>query len=650
MVHRKRMWPALLLVFALVLGSFVPRVSQAESVKTPVQAQEGQQGGETPQPVSPEKEISDLPVEGSESKLQKAPQKAPANGAQGKVYFEIMPDIFVKQGGGTSKDVLFSSPEETVGVLRSSVLYGGPLPESVLEGWKKLAFFVYDENGTQIDRATGTIGDKGRWSSTKYLGPYDKGQVYSIKVDPSTLPNYYHSWMSKVEDDHFPNDPLDVEGNDCQTAIYNKKHEELKADYAFVHFHMDVVSFLFAKDEEVAKGKFTLDGAGKPTGWNTGYTKGSDYVLKPISKEGKVIFPSQEEMEKQAKEGYRPEGYYFYYTGKDGKDGKFKGTNNFKPSDGNYGYLRYWKDRQGINNTKIFNNSSVYTLILNQTIPKVTFDRNYEDAENPETTLESFEVFYKKSIANNCTEKEGCKRKTMPVSPKRKGWVFNGWNTKADGTGERFTKNTMVTEDLTVYAQWKKPDPSTPSSLAPVLEVEDKKVEKGDQSFSLRKAIVKAADTAGNDRKDEVQIVDDGGFDVQKVGSYFVKYRLTVDGKTIEKTAKIRVYDPDLDLPEGNEDLMPRPPYDLTPDWGKKATPVTREEYEKLTSGIVELPSSDTSVKPEEATIKVVAKEQESSTTAPETGDISLNQVASAGILAAAWALAMLKKRKPEDQ
>ncbi len=640
MIHRKGMWPVLLLVFALVLGSLFPRVSQAESVKTPVQAQEGQQGGETPQPVSPEKEFSDLSVEGSESKLQKAPQQAPANGAQGKVYFEILPEIFLKPGpGGPSDKTYFSSPKETVGVQRNMDVYGGPLPNTALEGWKKVAFFVYDETGAQIDYVTGTIGNKDRWSGAKYLGPYDKGKDYSIRVDTSSLPSGYYSWLTGDGSGKTPEDVMNT--NDYKTATYSKDSSN---NYATVRFHMDYVSFLFAKDEEVAKDQFTLNGAGKATGWNPEYAEGADYVLYSVDKDGKMITPGQEEEEKLAGEGYRPNGFYFYYNNKQYE------PRGIRLNKGHYGYLKFMNDDQGINTLNKFKSSSIYTFVLDKFIPEVTFDRNYEGAENPETKLESFEVFYKKSIANNCTEKEGCKRNTMPVSPKRKGWVFNGWNTKADGTGERFTKNTIVTDDLTVYAQWKKPDPSTPSSLAPVLEVEDKKVEKGDQSFSLRKAIVKAADTAGNDRKDEVQIVDDGGFDVQKVGSYFVKYRLTVDGKTIEKTAKIRVYDPDPDLPEGNEDLAPRPPYDLTPDWGKKATPVTREEYEKLTSGIVELPSSDKSARPEEATIKVVAQEQESSTTAPETGDMSLNQAASAGILAAAWALAMLKKRKSEDQ
>jgi uncharacterized repeat protein (TIGR02543 family) len=35
------------------------------------------------------------------------------------------------------------------------------------------------------------------------------------------------------------------------------------------------------------------------------------------------------------------------------------------------------------------------------------------------------------------------------------GVTFDGWNTKADGTGTKFDENTEVTEDITVYAKWK---------------------------------------------------------------------------------------------------------------------------------------------------------------------------------------------------
>ncbi|MFR7450400.1 MAG: InlB B-repeat-containing protein [Butyricicoccus sp.] len=41
------------------------------------------------------------------------------------------------------------------------------------------------------------------------------------------------------------------------------------------------------------------------------------------------------------------------------------------------------------------------------------------------------------------------------TNPTRTGYLFNGWNTKADGAGAVFTAETDVTDNMTVYAQWK---------------------------------------------------------------------------------------------------------------------------------------------------------------------------------------------------
>ena len=41
------------------------------------------------------------------------------------------------------------------------------------------------------------------------------------------------------------------------------------------------------------------------------------------------------------------------------------------------------------------------------------------------------------------------------TEPTRSGYDFMGWNTKADGTGDAFTATTDVTDNMTVYAQWK---------------------------------------------------------------------------------------------------------------------------------------------------------------------------------------------------
>lgn len=43
---------------------------------------------------------------------------------------------------------------------------------------------------------------------------------------------------------------------------------------------------------------------------------------------------------------------------------------------------------------------------------------------------------------------------TWPRDPSRENYDFMGWNTEADGSGEMFTKDTMVPDDMTVYAMW----------------------------------------------------------------------------------------------------------------------------------------------------------------------------------------------------
>ena len=53
------------------------------------------------------------------------------------------------------------------------------------------------------------------------------------------------------------------------------------------------------------------------------------------------------------------------------------------------------------------------------------------------------------------------------TNPTRTGYLFNGWNTKADGTGDAFTAETDVTGNMTVYAQWK-PDEAYAVKIAPM--------------------------------------------------------------------------------------------------------------------------------------------------------------------------------------
>jgi uncharacterized repeat protein (TIGR02543 family) len=57
----------------------------------------------------------------------------------------------------------------------------------------------------------------------------------------------------------------------------------------------------------------------------------------------------------------------------------------------------------------------------------------------------------------------------MPQAPTRDGYRYRGWNTMADGTGDAFTANTRVYQNITVYAQWEAE--ATPVQQPPTIIV-----------------------------------------------------------------------------------------------------------------------------------------------------------------------------------
>lgn len=68
---------------------------------------------------------------------------------------------------------------------------------------------------------------------------------------------------------------------------------------------------------------------------------------------------------------------------------------------------------------------------------------------------------------------EKCKLGSISV-PTRAGYQFTGWNTKADGTGTWLTKDSLVTANMTIYAQWKKlatPKPTVIPTPKPTVTV-----------------------------------------------------------------------------------------------------------------------------------------------------------------------------------
>jgi uncharacterized repeat protein (TIGR02543 family) len=75
----------------------------------------------------------------------------------------------------------------------------------------------------------------------------------------------------------------------------------------------------------------------------------------------------------------------------------------------------------------------------------VHFDKNNTDANSQEANPQN------KAIIPPSDTITGA----LPAEPTRTGYDFTGWNTERDGTGTLFDENTTVTENITVYAQWK---------------------------------------------------------------------------------------------------------------------------------------------------------------------------------------------------
>jgi len=73
----------------------------------------------------------------------------------------------------------------------------------------------------------------------------------------------------------------------------------------------------------------------------------------------------------------------------------------------------------------------------------VTFNKNNTDSGSTEANPATGTVTTSETTVG-----------TLPTSPARPGWTFNGWNTQANGGGSAFNANTAVTGNITVYAQW----------------------------------------------------------------------------------------------------------------------------------------------------------------------------------------------------
>ena len=163
-----------------------------------------------------------------------------------------------------------------------------------------------------------------------------------------------------------------------------------------------------------------------------------------------------------------------------------------------------------------------YSLRVNQN--KVTF-------MNDSTTHAVVNVEPGKSI-----DADVLTNQSMPLDPSRTGFfVFKEWNTAADGTGTVFTGSTTVNNDMTVYAIY------TVVNQAPVLEVKNTTIYQGD-NLDLMTLAVSADDYEDGNILNRVQIINDGGFNKDVLGTYSVTYKVTDnDGLSATQVATVTV-------------------------------------------------------------------------------------------------------------
>lgn len=121
--------------------------------------------------------------------------------------------------------------------------------------------------------------------------------------------------------------------------------------------------------------------------------------------------------------------------------------------------------------------------------------------------------------------------------PTKDGYTFKGWYEDSNFTKE-FDFNKKIITDTTIFAKWVKNTPSEEKNIE--LEVKNVTIHKQD-TLDLKSLIVKAKDDKNNDLKEQVEIIDEGGFNKDKVGTYTITFKLTNKNVSVTKKATVTV-------------------------------------------------------------------------------------------------------------
>ena len=173
----------------------------------------------------------------------------------------------------------------------------------------------------------------------------------------------------------------------------------------------------------------------------------------------------------------------------------------------------------------------------------VTYNSNYDDMKENKT--DKFAPGKTVELEKNLYEREG--------------YVFVGWNTKADGTGDTYSYNPKTGEfentfkvpahDETLYAQWGLN--MVTINAAPTIKAEDKVVAVGDKFDPMAGVIAK--DAEDGDLTDKIEITKNT-VDLTKAGTYEITYEVKdKEGNKATKTITVTVKEKDVVKPDTNK-------------------------------------------------------------------------------------------------
>lgn len=311
------------------------------------------------------------------------------------------------------------------------------------------------------------LGDPHRWSGALYIKGLEKNKRYIFQVVNDSIPDGYYYWFSKSSGDPFKTINMQIY-NKQTLAVLDTSKTNNGEKYGYARLNLQVLDIIFARNEETAKNIFVKKTEGTTDRdkikRNDQLKEGVDYYKTRLQKNYDVSIPS---IETYQNEGYKPLGWYIKYEDSKGVIHKdYIETLKDKHYNVGEAFRGMYDGQDEINYTKLRKKAHTIVFTLDQKLPKVTFNFNNSDGANPSEEVDQ-NVYYLKSLATNRLE-NGQQIVRKDLKPSKKGYRLVGWNTKADGSGQAFDENTIVNDDMKVYAIWqkvepeKKPEPKTP--------------------------------------------------------------------------------------------------------------------------------------------------------------------------------------------